>query len=82
MNRTERKTEPNRTETVFPLYRGKHVYGFSWVNGTEKTDFNRLKRTFNRLDEPVRHFSKTAFNTLLTDFSVLTKNPVHKSVNT
>jgi hypothetical protein len=82
MNRTEHKTEPKRTETVFPLYRGKHVYGFRWVNGTEKTDFNRLKRTLNRLDEPVDDFSKTAFNTLLTAFLILTKNPVRFSVNT
>lgn len=81
MNRTEHKTEPNRTETVFPLYRGKHVSGCGWGNGTEKTDLNRLKRTLNRLDEPVDDFSKTAFNTLLTAFLILTKNPVRFPVN-
>jgi hypothetical protein len=67
------KTEPNRTETVFPLYMGKHVSGFSWGKRTEKTDFNRLKRTFNRFTNRLDDFSKTAYNTLLTAFSVLTK---------
>jgi hypothetical protein len=55
------KTEPNRTETVFPLYMGKHVSGFSWVFGTEKTDLNRFKRNLNRFLKPVPLFSKTAF---------------------
>jgi len=67
------KTEPNPTETVSPLYMGKHVFRFGWWNGTEKTDFNRLQRNKNRFTNRLVDFSKTAFKPLLTGFSIFDK---------
>jgi len=56
------KTEPNRTETVFPLYMGKHVFGFSWGKRTEKTGLNRLQSVLNRLANRLALFQKPRFN--------------------